>query len=254
MRLTNDLKALISKHAWNKYPNECCGLIINDAYHPCKNIATNPQANFEICPSDYVAAAELGKIQAIVHSHPDGTGKLSEIDHQQMSLHGFDWVICGLGSINGLQYTDVQHHACPVPLIGRIYCHGVQDCYSIVQDYYKQELAISLPDFERADNWWEDAKSPPLYTQNIANAGFYEVTDLKPHDLILCCVGRTHHINHALIYLGNYQLKSDSTPAAVQSAVILHHPYGELSRREIYDASWQKRTKMILRHKNYENH
>ena len=73
-------------------------------------------------------------------------------------------------------------------------------------------------------------------------------TDLQKHDVILCRVGRTHHVNHALIYVGDGKLKSETTPDCVGNALILHHPHGSLSVREIYGDNWQRRTAMVVRH------
>ncbi|AZQ94379.1 NlpC/P60 family protein [Moraxella catarrhalis] len=187
-----------------------------------------------------------GEIQAIVHSHPNGNAEPSEVDRVQMGIHGIDWVICAFGyHAGGEQYFDVKCHkpkAYQAPLLGREYHHGVQDCYSLVRDYYSRELDIHLPDFHRRDGWWEDENHEPLYEKNFAKAGFIKVqdkNDLQKHDVILCRVGRTHHVNHALIYVGDGKLKSETMPDCVGNALILHHPHGSLSVREIYGDNWQ---------------
>lgn len=250
MRLTKSLKNAITGHAWADYPNECCGLIIDGKYQPCVNISHDPANSFEIDPSQLID----DNIQAIVHSHPNGSAEPSEIDKVQMSLHGVDWVIVGLGvHSDGEQYCSIKSHkpkAYQAPLIGREYYHGTQDCYSLVRDYYERELGISLPDFERVDSWWEDESHEPLYERNFSKAGFEQVHDLQKHDVILCRVGRTHHVNHALIYLGDGELKSEKAPKVIGDNLVLHHPHGRLSVREIYGESWQKRTAMIVRYKH----
>ena len=257
MRLTKDLKEQIQVHATDCYPDECCGLIVDGVYHPCQNMAPNPKDGFEIDPATWVELSERGKIQAVVHSHPDGSSEPSEVDKVQMGLHGVDWVIVGLGvHSDGEKYCNIKSHkpkAYQAPLIGREYYHGTQDCYSLVRDYYERELGITLPDFPRVDSWWEDANHEPLYEQNFGKAGFEQVHDLQKHDVILCRVGRTHHVNHALIYLGDYQLQSENAPPAVGNQLVLHHPHGRLSVREVYGDSWQRRTAMIVRY-THENH
>ena len=253
MRLTKTLKSAIYAHAQACYPAESCGLIIDGVYHACTNIA--PQDSFEIDPHEYIKLSEQGQIDAIVHSHPDGSAEPSEIDRVQMGLHGIDWVICGFGVHgDGEPYCDIKRHkpkAYQAPLLGRDYHHGVQDCYSLVRDYYARELDIALPDFARVVDWWEDPNHAPLYEQNFAKAGFRRLEHGEPiqsHDVILCRVGRTHHVNHALIYLGDGTLNSETTPAVMGDSLVLHHPHGALSRREIYGESWRKRTAMVLRH------
>lgn len=260
MQLTKSLKDQITAHAWGEYPNECCGVIIGGGYHPCTNIAPDPANTFEIDPAEWVALSELGEVVAIVHSHPNGEPLPSEVDKVQMGLHGVDWVIVGLGkSPTGAEYCDIKTHkptAYTAPLLGRDYHHGVQDCYSLVRDYYSRELDIDLPDFKRVDEWWEDENHEPLYQNNFVKAGFVVVDDLQKHDVILCRVGRTHHINHALVFVGDGKLTSETTPDCVGTGLVLHHPHGRLSVREIYGESWQKRTALIVRHKELmnENH
>ena len=258
MKLTKQRKSAITTHAKAKYPNECGGLVIDGTYHPCNNIAPNPVDTFEIDPAELVALAELGDIEAIVHSHPNGEPLPSEVDKVQMGLHGVDWVIVGLGkSPTGAEYCDIKTHRPIVyqsPLLGREYHHGTQDCYTLVQDYYKRELGIDLPNFLRVDEWWEDESHEPLYENNFKKAGFEVITDeIQKHDVILCRVGRTHHVNHALIFIGDGKLQSETTSDCVGDCLVLHHPHGRLSVREIYGESWQKRTAMIVRHKELMN-
>lgn len=96
----------IRTHAKSCYPDECCGLIIENKYYPCINIASNPQCHFEIDPMQFIELSELGDIQAIVHSHPNGNAQLSSIDKQQMALHGIDWLIYGMID------DDFNWHSC----------------------------------------------------------------------------------------------------------------------------------------------
>lgn len=257
MRLTKNLQQQIITHAQDVYPNECCGVIIDGQYHPCTNIAPNPANAFEIDTAEWVVLSNRGDIEAIVHSHPNGEPLPSEVDKVQMGLHDIDWVIVGLGHTpTGATYCDIKRHkskAYQAPLLGREYHHGVQDCYSLVRDYYSRELGIHLPDFERADAWWEHENHEPLYEQNFEKAGFVAVDksvgNLQKHDVILCRVGRTHHVNHALIWLGDDgALKSETTPPVIGNALILHHPYGRQSVREIYGKGWADRTVLVVRH------
>lgn len=241
-------KQAIIQHAKACYPAECCGVIINDTYYPCTNIA--PIGQFEIDPSEYLALQELGKIQAIVHSHPDGEPLPSEVDRVQMGLHGIPWVICGFGD----GYESVRTHkpkAYKAPLLGRDYIHGLQDCYSLVRDFYSREMGIEIRDYPRNDAWWEDVNHEPLYERYFEQEGFVRIDgdELRFGDAILCRIGRTHHINHALIYLGDGTLKSEKTTKTVGN-LVLHHPYGRLSVRELYGESLQKRTAMVVRHQS----
>lgn len=259
MKLTKPLKQAIIAHALDCYPAECCGLIIDEDYYPCDNVAVNPTEHFEIDPKDFAKAESIGEIQAIVHSHPDGGVLPSDLDKLQIELHGVPWVIVAVSKQDyGDEPSFGVYEPCGYkpPLLGRNYIHGVQDCYSLVRDYYSRELDIDLPDFHRADAWWEHENHEPLYEKNFAKAGFMKVqdkNDLQKHDVILCRVGRTHHVNHALIWLGDDgALKSETTPDCVGNTLILHHPYGRQSVREIYGKGWADRTVLVVRHQSMQ--
>ena len=74
-------------HAEEAYPEECCGLIINDSgielYWKCKNIsASYKEKSFVIDPIDYANGEDKGEVLGIVHSHPDGELAFSHTDRQ----------------------------------------------------------------------------------------------------------------------------------------------------------------------------
>lgn len=263
MKLTKQLKTDIIAHALDCYPAECCGLIIKTdvgtRYLPCTNKATDNE-QFSLCPKDFARAESMGEIQAIVHSHPDGGVLPSDLDKLQIEMHGVAWVIVAVSKQEwGDEPSFGIYEPCGYrpPLLGRNYIHGVQDCYAIVRDFYECEFGIDLPDFERSDAWWEDENHAPLYENNFKMAGFVEVdlngsqTDsLQYGDILLCRVGRTHHINHAVIWLGdNHALKSETAPPCVGNTLILHHPYGRQSVREIFGKGWADRAHLVVRHK-----
>lgn len=242
--LTKTIKSAIIAHAKAEYPREACGVIVGKEYIPCKNIATD-DAQFEICPIDLVGASGEGKILAYVHSHPDGSCAPSMPDRVQMNLHGLPWVITNC--------CDVELHnpdGYQAPLIGREYHHGLMDCYTLVKDYYQRELGITLNDYERADCWWESADSKPMYLDNFKAEGFVEVDNVQKHDLILVRLGRTEHVNHALVFIGDGSLQSEPTEDVISDCLVLHHPYGRESLREMYGEQWQRRAAVIIRHKS----
>lgn len=242
--LTKTIKAAIIAHAKAEYPREACGVIVKKEYIPCKNVALD-DTQFEIDAMDIVGAEKEGEIRAYVHSHPDGNCQPSMPDRVQMNLHGLPWVIT-----NGVDVELHKPDGYQAPLIGREYHHGLMDCYTLAQDYYQRELGITLNDYKRSDAWWESAGSDPLYLDNFKAEGFVEVDNVQKHDVILCRLGRTEHINHALIFIGDGKLKSEPTDDVISDCLVLHHPYGRQSLREIYGEAWQRRAAMIIRHKS----
>lgn len=242
--LNKGIKQAIIAHAIADYPRESCGVIVGKEYIPCKNIAAD-DAQFEISPVDLVGASKEGEILAYVHSHPDGNCLPSMPDRVQMNLHGKPWIITNA--------IDVELHkpdSYQAPLLGREYYHGLLDCYTLVKDYYARELDITLNDYARTDEWWTDIKSKPLYLDNFKREGFIEVDSPQKHDLILARLGRTAHVNHALVFIGDGKLTSERTDDVIGDCLILHHPYNRQSIREIYGEQWQRRAAVIIRHKD----
>ena len=245
MKLTAKLKKAIQAHAAEVYPSECCGVIVNREYIPCRN-ASEDKSQFEIHHEDLAKAEDFGEIQAYVHSHPNASARASEVDLIQIELHEKPWVICAYPDIEFQVYEPCGYKA---PLVGRNYIHGIQDCYSIVRDFYERELGIKLIDFEREDAWWESKENKSLYLDGFGEAGFVEVSDMQYGDVLLCRVGRTEHVNHAVIWLGDQtELKSEQTESCVGSSIILHHPYGRKSVREVFGQQWQERVAKVVRY------
>ena len=57
------------------------------------------------------------------------------------------------------------------------------DCCGFVRDWYRQELGINLPNYNRIDGWWDNGGN--LYVDNFEDTGFYPVKDLKIGDMIV---------------------------------------------------------------------
>lgn len=69
--------------------------------------------------------------------------------------------------------------------IGVEFSHGINDCFSLIRRWYAKERGITLPDFERRDNWWDDGHSS-LYMDHFREAGFKPITgEMQPGDVIM---------------------------------------------------------------------
>jgi len=226
--------AAFKLHVESEHPREACGLLVDTSegliYLQCRNVAENPLETFVVSPNDYVNATHFGKVAAVCHSHPNGSTAPSEADRAACGASGLPWFIA---RNPGWDVRRIEPEAYIAPLLGREFVHGVHDCYSLVRDYYKLELDIELPDFERADNWWDNGQD--LYRTLFAEAGFRQVDELREHDGILMQI-RSPVPNHAAVFLGDDK--------------ILHHLNRGLSRRDVFGGYWARHKTAYLRHKD----
>lgn len=224
----------IFNHAYEQSPAESCGLLVTKhrkmSYVLCRNIAqTNEQ--FVIHPDDLANAEAQGDIVAIVHSHPSTPPEPSQADLIGIERTQLPWIIV---NPHTRTYTETFPTGYVAPLVGREFLHGVSDCYSLVQDYYKQKLGIVLPDIEREVNWW--LKGNNLFKTKYESCGFVEVRSdqMQLHDWLVMQISSPVE-NHGAIYIGQNQ--------------ILHHLSAKLSSRDVYGGYWRKCTTRVLRHR-----
>ncbi|WP_277971741.1 C40 family peptidase [Pantoea agglomerans] len=231
--ITEDLKAAILHHAKEAYPRECCGVVIMPAgrpvqYLPCRNIAEEPESDFAIHPEDYAAAEEMGQIIAVAHSHPDASTRPGETDRALCDLSGLAWYIVSWpeGDFRVLLPRG------ELPLVGRPFVLGVYDCWGLIMSWYRQSLGIELPDHRVNYAWWEQGEN--LYMDNWYSTGFREFSGpARAGDVVLMRVG-SRVVNHAGVLL--------------EDGMLLHHLYGHLSQRVVYDDNWRSRTEIIVRY------
>lgn len=212
---------------------EMCGYILEKAsggfdFYQCDNIATDKRNEFEIDMLETEAAMSLGKISAVVHSHPNPNqlNHLSAFDRiaQYDNLDG-DWILIK---------KDFTHEIFP-PLArfrGRQYVANKVDCYTIIKDFF-DFCGIRLPDFYREPDWWDKGKN--FYLDNLPINGFSRIakSEIKPGDVLTFCYAATVP-NHAGIYLGDNKF--------------LHHMTSRPSKVDVLDRFWLKFCHSAWRH------
>lgn len=217
----------IAAHALSEYPREACGLVVLGEYIPCTNNSGTPTESFCIAAEDYAAAEDRGVIGAVVHSHPGARAQPSQADLTVCEAAGVPlWIIVSLGaqadgSVGIEDWCEFGPTGYEAPLIGCEFSHGTNDCYGLIRRYYRVTHGVVLPDYSRSDDWWQDGHSD-LYTQNFCSAGFEELslrTEPQVSDVLLMKIRSRNNVpNHAAVYVGD--------------GVILHHCWGQLSRRD----------------------
>lgn len=221
-------------------PRESCGLVVvvhgKERYWPCRNIAAD-DADFTICPGDYLAAVQAGSIVGVIHSHPKSFPQPTPADLASCEKWGVPWHVVSphLDPPNG-RWCTFEPTGYRAPLIGRKWVWGVHDCWSLVRDWYA-EHGIQLRDFERPIDSNEFLKKP-LFDSLFASAGFHEVSrdEILPGNVALMSL-RSAGLNHVGVFTKDYR--------------ILHHVQGRLSCADVYGEGLQKSTGKIVRHLDY---
>jgi proteasome lid subunit RPN8/RPN11 len=225
-------------HLKSCYPNEGCGVVINDTFVPIRNVSPRPRNSFTMDNAQLLEAQDVGELQAIVHSHPDASPHPSHADRMQAEGYGVPWYIASVSAQDVSEFVSFEPDGFVAPLLDREFAYGKLDCYALVRDYYSRELGIELPDFDRdVDHWWKDPSNTfDPFEQHWQEAGFVEVhrANIKVGDIILMQVFSTNQrINHCGVYIGD--------------GVFMHHMEGKLSKRERYGGYWFEVTRKIVR-------
>ena len=217
--------------AIKEYPREACGLVLiskgKEVFFPCVNISQELH-NFIIDPIQYAEAEDKGEIVGIFHSHCNKSAAPSVADLSSCEKTRKKWYIYAT-PVN--VWNEFSPNGFEPPLIGREFCHGILDCYSLVRDWYRSEMGIMIPDFNRDEGWWH--KGQNLYIENFEKAGFVE-TDKLEYGVGLLMQLHSPVVNHAAVYIGDNK--------------IMHHMYNRLSSRDVYGGMYRKNTIKMVRY------
>ncbi len=227
---THDMIAAALKHAEACQPLESCGVVANGEFVPVANKATRYDT-FVMDMHAYCALAREHDIEAIVHSHVYALPTASDADRAMCEATGKPWLIVAwpLGT-----HAVIEPSGFRAPLIGRKWAWGTHDCFGCIRDGLHDYAGLDIADFERRWKWWEEGEN--IIVEQFAEAGFDVVDDEWRHcDVIGMRIWPSRVVNHLGLFL--------------YPDVILHHPLGKLSVREVYGGVWQQATELHLRHR-----
>ena len=209
------------EHGKQMFPQESVGIVVGEVYIPLQNISDEPENHFTFDKATWI---KYGKVSAVIHSHPNGNLYPSACDMENQIITAVPW---GLFVCDNERASDILWFGDGTPrppLFGpeRYFHHGINDCYSLIRDYYKQEMGIQLLEFPRDWEWWnEDTREEQkdLYVKGFGKTGFRAIpqSEIKPGDVFLASIGRASKngtVNHGGIYLGG------------SGEIILHHLCG----------------------------
>lgn len=227
-----EIKQAIANHAREVFPQEACGFVVNGKIIKCKNHHPLPLSNFAIAAKDYANAEQLGTIEAIYHSHPEGLNGFSLRDVQSCKQSNVPWIVFN-GKTGDFFYANPSGNAA---YEGRQWIYGIHDCYAILKDFYQREFAIVLDDFPRGEELEWEKDEWRMFERHYEQQGFVPID--KPAnkgDFLLMQVGAPSP-NHAGVIAGD-------------GWSFYHHLMNRRSEKTVYGGYWAKITTKILRHK-----
>ncbi len=240
MNITN--MGEMNAHFLSCYPNEGCGVVVNNKFIACDNVFEEPLHNFRIRKGDYLKHEREGGIEAIIHSHTHIDSKYdvrtpTESDMVSQKATNVPWGIVASDGENVNQPLWFGLKELPA-IEERFYIPNAQDCLTLCTDYMKMEFGIELPSFPRPIDW--QRKNKNMIKDNIAPFNFEilpretPLSELQHGDWILFAV-QSNYINHCGI------IDSDG--------MFWHQLEGRFSKKD-HIMKWEKQIKMFARHKD----
>lgn len=262
MELSQKIQEDWKAHVLAEYPKEAVAYVINDELFTVPNAADDPYRTFAISALEQFEARKVGEIQALLHSHPYKIEDSASFSYDprwpgtaDMKAWLADTIPWGIVSTDGeglsqMVWMDDKN---PEPLIGREFIHGINDCYSVVRDWFRLERGIVLMNFARGMDWWylpDGEEGCNLYEDNFEKAGFKEVRleDADIGDVVL---------------MNFFNDKISHAAVIVKQDVILHHIMNRTGSRLSGEDSlpkWHRQIKKVVRYQGpqpdqqYNNH
>lgn len=226
--ITDALKELMKEHAMRESPLEACGVVWNGKYYPTRNIEAS--GSFMCNPED-IPTTDIEEIEWVFHSHTNGNRGFSGSDVKHCNMCRIPYA---LYCTKTDEFFFMNPETKEEPYVGRVYISGMQDCYTIVQDFYQREFNTTLPHVNRWECWWKDGAN--LISNKVwEDMGFSVVKnkrELERGDVLVMQSG-SKYPDHLAIYLGDEK--------------ILHHCHNRLSNIELYVGMWLHNTVYVLR-------
>jgi proteasome lid subunit RPN8/RPN11 len=250
--LTPEQQEKIMAHADSVAPHECCGFVMEDGkIIKATNRHEDPENYFRISTQKFLATKKKGLIKAVYHSHVNGFNDFSGSDIAASRATGLPYILY-------FQPKPEFHYYDPnviLPYEGREYHFAYQNCYSLVCDYYKQELKIKLNDYypDYDHDWGDLDDSKVEITDNERKYRILTPNSIKPewqgfdvlppqteirlHDILCMKIERTG----SGLHLG--------VVTDVERAHMLHQLTDRLSEKTVYGGYYRDVTRCIFRHK-----
>ena len=253
------IKSAIKALALANPTKEICGYAVLDSGFvlPCENVAEDKARTFRIDPETHLETIETYPTAIIYHSHVTDAvpSTLSEADILASKALNIPYVVYHV-DFDEWDYFDPSSLD-PYPLVENPHSpksvefylgHRWQwerfDCYTLFRNFYRGVLGIQLKDFSRKGGEESIVSSDwNQYVDNFESQGFRKVETGEPiqnYDvLLMCLVG--NQIHHAAIIVD-----------AQKKLAIQMLGEGRLSEMFKVTDSHLTRTRLVIRHRNYD--
>jgi proteasome lid subunit RPN8/RPN11 len=227
--LSEQQRQTIARFSTQRPEEESCGFVLEDgSVVECVNIAENTREEFEISARDYTTYDLIG-IKGVWHSHLELPG-FSAFDQEVISTDTLPWAVYCLANDSFTQVDPTM----PAPLVGRPFCFGLYDCYSLISDKL-QEMGVQCPSWPRQHyGEWDEPQFFHFDEQAIRHGR--PVTD-----------GQYQEGDVLLLNLGGHPGHADHVGVFVDHQRFLHHPAGKLSRIDRFGSWWERRLRLVVR-------
>lgn len=231
--IPNNYFAQIADHAESSPSREVCGFLLLDGKGSLE-VQRAPNCALEhtrwaIHPELFSQVKRSGRLYGFYHSHFDVAETFSEPDIKSSET-------CLLPMFLYSVITKCFNYHRPRTIIptleNRAFIMGVQDCASLVIDYYEVNYGIKLPFVARPPEIIEKGCGflPEVLTQQMRSV---PASSMQKDDLITFSIRNQGKENHVGIYLGE--------------GYILHQLQGRPSDRQVLSESWKKAIVNVLR-------
>ena len=188
------------KESAQKFSNEeVCGLVLKNFsgeifVRPCANIHKDKKSGFMVSPEVFLEIVNKYKVLAVYHSHVDALPDPSVHDLCQSES------LCLPFIIYSVKYDDFYIHipeSFPIEdFTGRDYIDGLQNCITLVVDYYRKNYGFKFDDFnfylKRKSSTWAVTFRALLRGKNLARKnGFIRVknSEIEADDVVMFQLG-----------------------------------------------------------------
>lgn len=248
--MENNWQEQAKKHALSNIKEESCGLVIkknnNLIYIPIKNIAENKKNNFAIDPQGYIYASSIGEIIACFHSHIKNTS-FSWHDINNSYKLNIPYYLYNIKKDKFYYFSPIENKIYQKYLYLK-FKYGENDCFSLIKNFYKNELGIEIsdPEQDRAVKYtpphncliWDREKYKKWGDQNnLRDLDIKNIDEFKKYDILVFDGFNKGEPSHGMLYIGD--------------GLVLHHPFNHISVIEYFRKAHFRFLKFVIRHERF---